>query len=188
MPGARVRVDDGELDLVRVRAEVDEELVDVVDDLGGPGVGAVDLVDRDDDRQAPLHRLREHVARLRQRPLGGVDEQQHRVDHEQAALDLAAEVGVARRVDDVEAHALVRDAGLLGQDRDAALALEVHRVHDPIDDDLVDAEDARLAEHRVDERGLAVVDVGDDGEVADVVAHGAPRAWGGGEGRRPWGA
>ena len=32
------------------------------------------------------------------------------------------------------------------------------------------AEDARLAEHVVDEGGLAVVDVGDDGDVADVFA------------------
>ena len=38
----------------------------------------------------------------------------------------------------------------------------------PVDDRLVGAEGARLAEHRVDERGLAVVDVGDDGEVPQV--------------------
>ena len=35
---------------------------------------------------------------------------------------------------------------------------------------LVGAERAGLAEHRVDEGGLAVVDVGDDGDVAQVVA------------------
>ena len=34
----------------------------------------------------------------------GVDEQHHAVDHRQPALDLAAEVGVARRVDQVELH------------------------------------------------------------------------------------
>ena len=60
--------------------------------------------------------------------------------------------------------------GLLGQDGDALLALEIPRVHDPVDDRLVGAEDARLAQHRVDQRGLAVVDVGDDGDVAQVVA------------------
>ena len=116
------------------------------------------------------HRLLEHVAGLRQRALGGVDEQQDRVDHQQAALDLAAEVGVAGRVDDVEPDAGVVDGRLLGQDRDALLALEVARIHDPVDDGLVGAERAGLAEHRVDERGLAVVDVGDDGDVAQVGA------------------
>ena len=121
------------------------------------------------------HRLLEHVAGLRQRSFGGVDEQEHRVDHQQAALDLAAEVGVARRVDDVQADVAVLDAGLLGQDRDALLALEVARVHDAVGDDLVGAEGAGLAEHGVDERGLAVVDVRDDGNVANVVANGAGR-------------
>ena len=95
-PELRVRVHDRELDLVRVGAEVHEELVDVVEHLGRPGVAAVDLVERDDDRQAAGHRLLEHVAGLRQRAFGGVDEEQHRIDHEQRALDLATEVGVTR--------------------------------------------------------------------------------------------
>ena len=65
------------------------------------------------------------------------------------------------------------DGRLLGEDRDALLALEIHRVEDTVDDGLVGPERAGLAEHRVDERGLAVVDVGDDGDVADVGADGA---------------
>ena len=180
MPELGVRVDDRELDLVLVGAEVHEQLVDVVEHLGRPGVGAVDLVERDDDRQPPGHRLLEHVARLRQRALGRVDEQQDAVDHQQAALDLAAEVRVPGRVDDVEADAVDVDRRLLGEDRDPLLALEVARVHHPVDDRLVRAERAGLAEHRVDERGLAVVDVGDDGDVAEVLADG--RGGGGGHG------
>ena len=121
------------------------------------------------------HRLLEDVAGLRQRALGGVDEEQHGVDHQQRPLDLAAEVGMAGRVDDVQADAAVVDRRLLGEDRDPLLALEVARVQDAVDDGLVGAERARLAEHRVDERGLAVVDVGDDGDVAEVGADGAWR-------------
>ena len=41
-------------------------------------------------------------------------------------------------------------------------------VHDPVGDRLVGAERAGLAQQGVDERGLAVVDVGDDRHVADV--------------------
>ena len=126
--GLGVRVDDRELDLVLVGAEVHEQLVDVVEDLVRAGVAAVDLVDRDDDRQAAGHRLLEDVAGLRQRTLGGVDEEQHRIDHQQRALDLAAEVGVAGRVDDVEPDPGVVDRRLLGEDRDALLALEVARI------------------------------------------------------------
>ena len=88
-----------------VGAEVQEELVDVVEDDRRPGVAAVDLVDREHDRQVPGHRLLQDVAGLRQRPLGGIDEEQHRVDHEQRALDLATEVRVTGRVDDVQPDA-----------------------------------------------------------------------------------
>ena len=61
--------------------------------------------------------------------------------------------------------------GVLGEDRDAALALEIVGVHHPVDHLLVGAEDAALAQHGIDERGLAVIDVRDDGDVADVVAN-----------------
>ena len=59
---------------------------------------------------------------------------------------------------------------VLGEDRDALLALEVHRVHDALGDVLVGAEGAGLPEHGVDERRLAVVDVRDDRDVAEVGA------------------
>ena len=65
-------------------------------DLGDAGVGAVGLVDQEDDGQLRLERLAQHEAGLRQRALARVDEQHDAVDHRQAALDLAAEVGVAR--------------------------------------------------------------------------------------------
>ena len=88
--------DDRKLDLALVGVEVEEELVDLVHDLLDPRVGPVDLVDDEDHGQPGLERLAQHEAGLRQRPLARVDEQQHAVDHRQAALDLAAEVRVAR--------------------------------------------------------------------------------------------
>ena len=119
------------------------------------------------DRQAARERLSQHEPRLRQRALRGVDQQQHAVDHRQAALDLAAEVGVPRRVDDVDLHVAEADGGVLRQDRDPALALEAG-IHHPVDPLLVGRERPRLAQERVDQRRLAVVDVGDDRHVADV--------------------
>ena len=88
------------------------------------------------------------------------------IDHVQDALDLAAEIGVAGRVDDVDARILPDDRGRLGQDGDAALLLEVVGIHHALDDALVVAEGAGLLQELVDQRGLAVVDVGDDGDVA----------------------
>ena len=170
--GLGVGVDDRELDLVVGRVEIEEELVDLVDDLGDPRVGPVDLVDDQDHRQPRLERLAQDEAGLRHRALGGVDQQQDPVDHRQRALDLAAEVGVARRVDDVELDVAVADRGVLGEDRDPLLALEVHRVHDALGDVGALAEGAGLPEHRVDERRLAVIDVGDDRDVSEVFSAG----------------
>ena len=59
-----------------VGVEVEEQLVRLVDDLGDPGVGPVDLVDDQDDRQPLLQRLAEHETGLRERALGRVDQEQ----------------------------------------------------------------------------------------------------------------
>jgi hypothetical protein len=85
---------------------------------------------------------------------------------------------VAGRVDDVQLGVPEADRRVLREDRDALLALEVHRVHDALVDVGALAEGAGLPEHGVDQRGLAVVDVGDDRDVAQVVAAGG----GGGHG------
>ena len=166
--GAGVAVDDRELDLALVGVEVEEELVHLVHDLGDPRVGPVDLVHDEDHRQPRLERLAQHEPGLGERPLARVDEQEDAVDHRQPALDLAAEVGVSRRVDDVDLRLAVADGRVLGQDRDSLLALQVARVQHPLGHVLVRPERSRLPEHRVDERGLAMVDMRDDRDVADI--------------------
>jgi len=94
----------------------------------------------------------------------------------QAALHLAAEVGVTGRVDDVDRHgavgrvdAVVLDRGVLREDRDPLLALEVVGVHRALLDVRVLSERAGLPQHRVDEGRLAVVDVRDDRDVPQIV-------------------
>ena len=149
----------------------DEQVEGLVDRLDRVGVLAVDLVDDDDGLVAHLQRLAQDEAGLRHGAFGGVHQQQHAVDHVHDALDLPAEIGVAGGVDDVDlALAAVGDGGVLGQDGDAALALQVLRVHDALGHLLVVAEDLGLTQQAVDERRLAVVDVGHDGDVADVLA------------------
>ncbi len=79
---------------------------------------------------------------------------------------------MARRVDDVDVRVAVLDRAVLRQDRDPALALDVVAVHHALGDVLVVLEGAGLLQQLVDQRGLAVVDVGDDGDVANVACHG----------------
>ena len=64
----------------------------------------------------------------------------------------------------------VPDGAVLGEDGDAALALQGVGVHDAVALEFVLAELAALAQQLVDQRGLAVVDVGDNGNVPNLFA------------------
>ena len=168
-------VEHRKIELVLGGVQIDEQIVDLVEDLRHARVGPVDFVDHHDGRQLGFERLRQHVARLRQRSFAGVHQQHDAVHDFERALHLAAEIAVAGRVDDIDLHALVADAGDLGEDGDAALAFEVVGIHDALDVHFVFAEDAALVEHGVHQRGLAVIHVGDDGDVANrmrTVVHG----------------
>src|SRR5690606_15348250 len=84
------------------------------------------------------------------------------------ALHLATEVGVAGGVEDVDAVAAPGDGGVLGQDGDAALLFLVVAVHDPLGQHGAFGKGAGLLQELVDKGGLAIVDVGDDGDIAQV--------------------
>jgi hypothetical protein len=79
---------------------------------------------------------------------------------------------VAGRVDDVQLDAAVADGRVLGEDRDPLLTLQIHRVEHPVLDLLVLAKRPRLPQQGVHQRGLAVIDVRDNRDVADVFSDG----------------
>ncbi len=74
---------------------------------------------------------------------------------------------------DLPVARLVLQRRSLGLDRDAALALEVHRVED-LRLHLTVGQAAAALDQAVGQRRLAVVDVGNDGEVSNVLH--TPRA------------
>ena len=186
--GSTGSVDDGHIEqrvdvevghvVGHVGREAEQQVVRLLFDLGDPRVGTVGLVHQQDHRQLRLERLAQHEPGLRERTFRGVHEQHHAVDHRQPALDLAAEVRVPGGVDDVDGHRLVGvgtvvgDRRVLGEDRDALLTLQVVGVHRALLDVRVLPERTGLTQHRVHERRLAVVDVRDDRDVAEVGAKG----------------
>ena len=99
-----------------------------------------------------------------------IDQNDRAVGHADDTFDLAAEIGVARGVDDVDFHALVGEGNVFGENGDTALALEVVAIEHAFVIKLAGAELAALLENAIDERRLAVIDVGDDDDVADVGA------------------
>ncbi len=80
--------------VVEIGGDVEQQVVAFLDHLGDTRVGPVGLVDHQDHGQVRGQRLAQHEPGLRQRALRGVDQQDHAVDHGQAALHLAAEIGV----------------------------------------------------------------------------------------------
>ena len=96
---------------------------------------------------------------------------------------------MARRIDDIDAPVPPLDGGVLGQDGDAALALQVNRIHHALGHVAQPVEGAGLAQQLIDEGRLAVIHVGDDGDVAeraDGVGHDRtiPEQIGWGSGRK----
>jgi hypothetical protein len=151
-------------------AEVHQELEALVEHLVRPGVRPIDLVYHDDWLQPTFERLGEHIARLRHRPFRGVHEDQRPIRHPQHALHLPAKIGVPWRIDEIDLHALVVQRNVLCQDGDPALPLQVVRIQNALTDKLARPELATLAQQAIHERGLAVVQVGDNGDIANVGA------------------
>ena len=149
----------------------------------GLGAGQVDLVQARDQLEARVDRQVGVRDRLRLHPLRGVDDQQRALAGGERARDLVGEVDVPGRVDQVQLVGLavlrgVEHAHRLRLDRDPALALEVHRV-EQLRAHLARGDGLRQLEDAIGERRLAVVDVRDDREVADVgLVHGSlQRRW-----------
>ena len=159
---------DRQLDRERVGAEA---LADRADRHLEVGADAVHLVDEGDPRDAVLVGLAPDGLGLRLDAGDGVEDDDRAVEDAQRALDLDGEVDVARRVDDVDAVVLPVARGRGRGDRDAALLLLLHPVHDggAVVDlaDLVGA--AGVEEDALGRRRLTGVDVGHDPDVAGLL-------------------
>ena len=75
---------------------------------------------------------------------------------------------MARGINDVNLDALVLAGAVLGQNGDAALTLNIAGVHNALGHLLVGTESTGLLQHLVDQRGLAVVNVSNDRNIAEI--------------------
>ena len=169
--GAGAGKDKGAVQLTVIRLEIHKKLEDLVHDLRRACLGTVALVHADHHVQVQLQSLLQDETGLGHGALESIDHQDDAVHHLQDALHLAAEIRVAGGVDDVDLDAVVMDGGILGQDGDAALTLDIVGVHDAVHQFLVLAEHAGLAQQLVHQGGLAVVDVGDNGNVSYIFSY-----------------
>ena len=154
-----------------MRVEPDHVL-DLLAHSVGLGRRQVDLVEDRHDLVIVVERLIDIGQRLRLDPLGGVDHEQRALAGGQRPVHLIGEIDMARRVDQVQLvelavlRAIVEPHGLR-LDGDAALALDVHGIEHLLLH-LPRREPAAELDQPVGQRRLAVIDMGDDGEVADA--------------------
>ena len=151
------------------RAQIQKQFQHLVQDFRGPGVRLINLVDDNHRSQPALQRLGKHIACLRHRTLGRIDQHQGPVGHAEHAFHLAAEIRVPRCIDQVDLHPGVVDGNVLGQNGDAALPLQFVGIEDEILGDLAGAILPALPQQTIDKRRLAVVDVGDNRNIAQVL-------------------
>ena len=137
------------------------------------GGGQVDLVDNRDDLEVRLQGQVKVSQGLSLDALGGVDDQQGAFAGVQGAADLVAEVDVTGGVDQVQLVGASVLGGVVhahggGLDGDALLAFQVHAIEDLFGHVAIGNRAGKL-QQAVGQGGFAVVDVGDDTEVADVI-------------------
>ena len=149
--------------------QIDEEIRDLVQDHRRSRVFSIDLVNDNDHRQIRLEGLSKHKTRLWQRSLRGVHQQQCTVRHGQCAFHLTAEIRVSRCVYDVDLDALPANGAVLRCYRDAALALQIHPIHEAVCHDLALSKQPGTAKHCVYQCRFTVINVSDNRHVADVL-------------------
>ena len=150
-----------------------DHVLDLLLDRFRLGRRQVDLVEHRHDLVAGIDGVIDIGERLRLDALAGIHHQQRALDRGERAVDLIGEVDVAGGVDQIEdvilaVARLVFEPDGLRLDRDAALALDIHRV-EHLFLHLAQLEPAGELDQPVGKRGLAVVDMRDDGEVADIL-------------------
>ena len=150
-----------------------DHVLDLLLDALGLGGRQVDLVQDRHDLVAGVERMIDVGERLRLHALACVDHKERALAGGERARHLIGEVDVARGIHEVENIELavlrpVFEPDRLRLDGDAALALDVHRIEHLLDH-LALGHGSGLLDEPVGERRLAVVDMGDDGEVADIV-------------------
>ena len=162
-------INNGEVQLLLSCTKGDKEVKSLIHHPVKPGVRPVDLVDDNHGFVPSLQGFGKHKAGLRHRAFHGIDQQEDTVHKAHDALDFAAEVGMAGGVNNVDLDVAVGNRRVLGDNGDPALALQIHFIHDALGDSLVSAEDSALFEHTIHKGGLAVIDVRDNRDIAQVV-------------------
>src|SRR5207237_265210 len=103
-------------------------------------------------------------------PFNRIDEQDTAISHVQNALNLTTEVGMSRSINNIDLNATIDDSSIFSENSNTPLTFLIVGIHDQFAHLLILAEDVALFEESIDQRGFAVIDVGNNSNIADIVA------------------
>ena len=158
-----------------------QRLFDFVEQFEGVEALAVHLVDEGDDRNVAQTADLDQLPRPRLDALGGVDHHDGGIDRRQRAIGVFRKVLMARRVQQVEDEVVEFERHHRGDDRDAAVALDLHPVGTGVAPfalglDLPGQIDGAAEQQQfLGQRGLAGVRMRDDGKGAPARHFGGER-------------
>ena len=121
-----------------------------------------------------LQSLAQHVFGLGHGAFIGINQKQYAVNHVQHAFYLATEVSMARGIQNVDFYAIMHNSSIFGQNSDTTFTLQIVGVHNALFHMLVRTENAALLQHRIDQGGLAMVNVGNNGYITNIVSNHGP--------------
>ena len=105
--------------------ERDEQIKHFIDHRIRASIGTVDLVDHHDRAQALFQRLAQHKFGLRHRAFCRIGQQNDSIGHAQYAFDLTAEIGMSRRIDNIDARIFPHNGSWLGKNCNAAFFFQI---------------------------------------------------------------
>ena len=105
--------------------ERDEQVKHFIDNRIRASIGTVNLVDYYDRPQTLFQSFAEHKLGLRHRAFCRIGQQNDPIGHVQYALDLTAEIGMPRRVDNIDARIVPHYRSWLGKNCNAAFFFQI---------------------------------------------------------------
>ncbi len=145
--------DEGAVQLLFTGIQIDKQFQHFINNFPWPRLRAVDFIDAYDNGKLQFQSLAQNEFCLRHSAFKGVHDENNAVYHFQDALHLAAEIGMARSIDNIDFGIFINNGS---------------GVHNTFRNFLIFTENAALFQQFVHQCSLAVVNVGDNSNVSYV--------------------
>ncbi len=110
-------------------------------------------------------------ARLRHRAIDGINQQENAIHHRQHTFNFTAEVGMPGGINDIDVIVFPVDGGVFGENGNTTLALLIIGIHYPFDLFAAGLQRTGLLQEFINQCGLAMIDVRDNGDIANIFYH-----------------